>query len=380
MRVKAFTAVLLSLLLGACALKSQDTSEPPTPLEPIEQTRSISRVWSVSLAGSGGVRVGLAPAVSGQEIIAAGYDGRVVAISIETGRVVWERRLQTTLAAGPGVGEGIVVVNTMDGRVIALSRDNGAERWSTRVSSVALGTPGITRGIVAVRTNDGSMTGLDAVSGDMLWNYSQSVPSLTIRGTSGVVAVGDVMVAGFDNGRVVGVQARDGQVVWEVPLGQSSGRTEVERMVDVVATPVALGSDVYAVAYQGQLAVLSSDSGRDLWVREMSSIAGLAVAASGLWVTDADSEIWSLSRLAGTQLWRQPALRARQTTAPAAGNGWVAVGDFEGWVHILGQEDGRFVARVRADRQGIISNPVAIGNVLVVQGSGGTLSAYIVGE
>ncbi len=380
MRINAVAVVLLSLLIGACAMKSQDTSEPPTPLEPIEQTHSVSRAWSVSLAGSSGVRVGLAPVVSGQEIIAAGFDGRVVSVSLETGRVVWERRLQTTLAAGPGVGEGIVVVTTMDGRVIALNRDNGAERWRSKASSVVLGTPGVTRDIVAVRTNDGQLTGLDAVSGDVLWNYSQSVPSLTIRGTSGVVAVGDIMVAGFDNGRVVGVQARDGQVVWEIPLGQASGRTEVERMVDVVATPVALGRDIYAVAYQGQVASLSSDSGRGMWTREMSSIAGLAAAAGGVWVTDADSEIWGLSRLTGAQNWRQPALRARQVTAPAAGNGWIAVGDFEGWVHLLDQDDGRFVARVRVDRQGIISNPLAVGDMLIVQGSGGTLSAYKVGE
>lgn len=373
-------ALLCALLvLSACASK-RDTAEQPTPLESIGVTLPVERLWSVRFGDTGRSRIALAPVIRDGQVFAAGADGRVVHLDAETGSVVWERRLDVNLTAGPGVGDGMVVVAARNGRIVALNANDGSERWRTTVTSQVYGTPGVTRGIVAVRTGDERMIGMDAATGDELWRVEQPVPSLTLRGSAGVATVGDLMVAGFANGRLLAVQARDGQVVWEMPFAVSSGRTEVERMVDFASTPRMLGRDVFAVSYQGQLAALSSDSGRVLWTRDFSSTAGLGVAADGVWVTDADSEVWGIDRFTGSERWRQAALRARAVTAPAAGQDWIALGDLDGWVHFLDSGTGEFVNRVRAERAPIHAAPVVSGNLLFVQGGGGSLTAYRVGD
>lgn len=373
---------LLALVLVAGCASTRDTAEPPAELIDIVESVSVERLWSMNLGGSGGLYYPLQPVVQDAHMFAAGSTGRVVRLEVESGRVAWERNLGMTLTAGPGVAEGMVAVAGANGRVVLLDAETGAERWRVVVSSEVLGVPGVTRGIVAVRTVDQVLVGLDAITGEERWRIEQSVPSLTMRAAAGVAVVGgEILVTGFANGRVVGVQARDGRIVWELPFAVGSGRTEIERMVDVAATPQAFGRDVFVVSYEGTLAGLAADSGRELWSRDFSSTSGLAVSPAGVWVTDSDSQTWGFDRITGSERWRQRALHARAVTAPAAGTGWVAVGDFEGWMHLMDARTGDFVNRVRVDRSPFHSAPVATDSgLLIAQTGGGTLAVYRVGD
>jgi outer membrane protein assembly factor BamB len=377
-----FPVLLLALVVVAGCASTSDTAEKPAELIEIRESVPINRLWSMNLGGSGGLYYPLQPVVQGNHMFAAGSSGRVVRVEVESGRVVWDRNLDFTLTAGPGVADGMVAVTGSNGRVVLLDAETGAERWRVVVSSEVLGVPGVTRGIIGVRTVDQVLVGLDAVTGEETWRIEQSVPSLTMRVAAGVAVVGgEIFVTGFANGRVVGVQARDGRIVWELPFAVGSGRTELERMVDVAATPQPFGRDVFVVSYEGTLAGLAADSGRELWAREFSSTSGLTVGPDGVWVTDSDSQTWGFDRITGSERWRQRALHARAVTAPAAGTGWVAVGDLEGWLHLMDARTGDFVNRVRVDRSRFHSAPVAAGSgLLVAQTGGGTLAVYRVGD
>lgn len=373
--------LLAALFVAGCA-STRDTAQRPAELIDISETVAVERLWSRNLGGSSGLHYPLQPVAVDGHLFVAGAGGRVMRLESETGRVVWERDLGFTLTAGPGVAEGMVAVAGANGRVVLLDAGTGAERWRVVVSSEVLGVPGVTRDLVAVRTVDQVLVGLDAVTGDETWRIEQTVPSLTMRAAAGVAVVGgEILVTGFANGRVIGVQARDGRTIWELPFAVGSGRTEIERMVDVAATPKVFGRDVFVVSYEGTLAGLAADSGRELWSREFSSTSGLAVAPTGVWVTDSNSESWGFDRVTGSERWRQRALHARAVTAPAVGAGWIAVGDFEGWMHLMDSRTGDFVNRVRVDRSPFHSAPVVTaGGLLVAQTGGGTLAVYRVGD
>jgi outer membrane protein assembly factor BamB len=63
-------------------------------------------------------------------------------------------------------------------------------------------------------------------------------------------------------------------------------------------------------------------------------------------------------------------------TAPVPFEDFVAVGDFEGYVHLLRDTDGELMARTRVERDRILARPVVAGDVLYVYGNAGTLAAY----
>jgi len=74
--------------------------------------------------------------------------------------------------------------------------------------------------------------------------------------------------------------------------------------------------------------------------------------------------------------WELDALLNRDLTTPIAIGSYLAVGDFEGYVHLIAQSDGRFVGRRRVDTKGLYTPILADGNRLFVMGNSGRLSAF----
>ena len=68
----------------------------------------------------------------------------------------------------------------------------------------------------------------------------------------------------------------------------------------------------------------------------------------------------------------------RDVTAPTRYENALVVGDFEGYVHWLDPNDGRFLARERAAKQRIGAPPLVVGENVYVQGDDGTIAAYTV--
>lgn len=376
--------VLLSLCLlitAGCStvseyLNTQDTNEPPSELVSFTPTLEVSSAWSREVGkGIGDRYLRLIPAVHGDRIYAAARDGRVRAFGATTGVPVWETDLEAPVSGGPGVGEGLVVVGTSEGEVLALSEADGALLWRARVSSEVLATPVIARGVVVARTVDGRLFGLDHNGGKRLWIYGSTVPLLTLRGTSSPTISGDLVITGFDGGRLTAVSIRDGALAWERRVTIPRGRSELERMVDIDSQPVIVDDIVYVATFQGRIAALDLLSGKPLWQRDMSSHAGFVVADGVVFVTDSDSQVWALDRFNGNGVWRQQQLRGRHLSAPAVIGAHVAVADFEGYVHFLSLSDGAFAARVQVDGAGVTAPPIARGGFLYVYGNSGKLTA-----
>jgi outer membrane protein assembly factor BamB len=370
-----------SLTLGSCAtvdrfMGGEDNVTPPTELEPIAAKAALAERWSRDLGkGIEDQYLKLVPAVAGERVYAAGRGGRVSAYRLADGTPLWEVDLDVPVSGGPGTGDGLVLVGTSDAEVHALEADTGAPRWQARVSSEVLAPPVAAGGVVVVRTVDGKLAGLDAASGERLWIYDRPVPVLTLRGTSAPVVAGERVIAGFDGGLLVALSLGDGVPLWEERVAIASGRSDLERMVDIDAAPVVVGEAVYAVTYQGNMAALDIASGRTLWQREISSHAGFTVAGDRVYVTDDTSLVWALDRSSGASLWRQSKLAFRQLTAPASLGDLVAVADFEGWVHLLDAAEGTLVGRARVDGDGITATPIAAGGQLLVYGDSGRLTA-----
>ena len=309
-------------------------------------------------------------------VFAAGHDGEIVACDAQTGDVVWEVETETPLSGGPGAGEGLVVVGTIDGEVIALDAARGAALWRARVSSEVLAPPLVAREVVVVRTGDGRLFGLARQSGRRIWAYDRTMPVLTLRGTGSPALFEDTVIVGFDGGKVVAISLADGQTRWENSVAVPSGRSELERIVDVDADLLIADDTVYVVTFQGQVTAMDARIGAILWRRDMSSHAGMGLDSANLYVSDDMSHVWALDRSSGASIWRQQRLQGRALGAPVRLGDHVVVADADGYVHWLRREDGQFAARIRV-RDGVLAPPVVAGDAVYVLDRGGTLSALV---
>jgi outer membrane protein assembly factor BamB len=366
--------------LGALALVGcgdDKEVDPPAELVDIVATRDVTQVWSASLGGGAErLRLALRPAVVGGIAYAASHDGVVAAFSAQNGRRIWSVKTKLPLSAGPEVGAGLVIVGSSDGDLIALDAKDGAERWRTSIKSEILARPVIANDLVIVRTVDGHIEALSLTDASRRWAVDESVPRLTLRGTAPPALARDRVVAGFDNGRVLAVDVRTGEVLWDTIVNAPRGRTELERLSDIDAAPQISGDDVYVVGFQGRIAMLALESGQIWWARDASSYRDFAMDERMLYLTNADSVIVAMRRSDGAVQWEQAALRRRGLTAPAIDGDTLVVGDFEGYLHWLDKSTGEIVARRKAGGERITNAAVVDNGLVFVQTDSGKLYAF----
>nr|VFK66013.1 MAG: Beta-barrel assembly machine subunit BamB [Candidatus Kentron sp. UNK]VFK69089.1 MAG: Beta-barrel assembly machine subunit BamB [Candidatus Kentron sp. UNK] len=384
-----FVIALLASLSGCETINfggkdNKNAALSPAPLMKFEPQERLQKLWEQRIGDVGDdPYVKLIPVVGGKRLFIATLEGNVHAYDTSTGKPLWETHLELPIRGGPGLGKTAIFVGTNNGDVVALSQNNGKVLWKAKVSSEVLAKPRERLGVVVARTIDGKLFGLDRKDGAQRWVYERSVPILTLRGTSAPVFGGDLVISGFDGGQLAAISIEEGYTAWETRVALPMGRSDIERMVDIDGELTVMGNIVYAVTFQGQVAAVDIRSGETIWKRDMSSTAGLDAHGGNLYVTDEQSHLWALDRRSGKSLWHQTKFERRRLTAPVGfsptdARNYVAIGDFEGYLHILDGNSGRIVARIHVDKQGIVNPPIIARDTdtLYVYGSSGTLAAF----
>lgn len=375
--------IALPLLLTGCSsmnpidwFADEDNSEPPAELVEMENEVTPSIRWSASISdGADEQRVKLVPYVDKGRVYAASRGGEVRALDAESGRPLWSRDTELEISGGPGAGEGLVLIGTSNGEVVALDENSGDEKWRARVSSEVLSVPKAAHGVVVVHTIDGKLFGLDTASGQQRWLYDRTTPVLTLHGSSSPVISGRRVICGFASGKLAMLDLQSGDLLWEVGVSAPSGRSELERMVDIDGDPLVIGDTVYVATYQGEMAAVSLETGIVLWRRQLSSYAGLGADYLYLYVSDESDHVLAVDPGNGAAIWKNKKLQYRKLTAPVLLGGYVMVADFEGYLHLLAREDGRLLGRLRVAKSAITTPPVVVNDVAYVYGEGGEMAA-----
>jgi outer membrane protein assembly factor BamB len=382
-RITGIVAIsLLSLYLSGCGwtdsfFGGEDNSIPPTELQDISSSVQISTAWSKDVGvGINEAFVDLKPAITEIEIFTVDREGQVTSLDLASGAINWQVELEMVITGGVGHGDGILIVGNNRGEIIIMDDSNGSVLWKKELSSVMLSSPLVQDDVLIVRTGDGRIFGLSTENGSQLWVYDRGVPVLTLRGNSSPVIGGKELVfTGFDSGKVAAVGVQHGRLLWEANASVPRGRSDLERLVDIDGSMILVGRVLYVATYQGRIVAIDALEGEILWAKEMSSYAGISADERHIYVTDSDSNLWAVDRVSGDMLWKQDKLAYRQLTAPISIGDYILVGDFEGYVHVLSRLDGELVGREKVDSDGFHVQPQALGDTVYIYGKGGTIAA-----
>lgn len=386
MRPTRLTALLVALLLLAACSGAKDTATPPTPLERIEGVSAMARpAWQRSTGESG---THLRPLVTGSAIYVIAADGELSAFEPVEGAKLWSRDTDLEVAAGVGGDQRLLLLAGEEAELIALAAADGSERWRQPLSSVALAPSRRLGDLILTRVGDGSLVAHSG-EGEQRWRFTQQVPPLSLFGTGAPVvpdaleasparSTPELILAGFDNGKLAALEPNDGALRWLYTIAQSRGRSELERMVDLDGDPLVLWEEgtVYAASFQGRLVGLDLLRGKGFWATDLSSNKALAYHGDTLFASDEESNVWAFDRRSGNSLWRQDKLIGRRLTAPVLFRDAIVVGDLEGYLHWLALDDGRLLDRHRLDDTPIEADPIRLNDTLYVMSRGGRLAAY----
>jgi outer membrane protein assembly factor BamB len=96
-----------------------------------------------------------------------------------------------------------------------------------------------------------------------------------------------------------------------------------------------------------------------------------------VFASDEHGMVSAFDKTRGTNPWKQDKLRDRKLSSPVAvADRFVAVGDFQGQIHLLNAEDGAFAARASSDGSPINSVMLPLKSGLLVQTANGGIFAY----
>ncbi len=355
----------------------EDNSDPPAVLVEYQPEIKFKEVWKESVGvGADEQSLKLIPASGFGKLLVADRDGLVQARDLDTGRLIWEVETKMKLSAGPGLGNGTVILGSSDADIIALSADNGTQLWKGKVSSEVLSVPVIANDVVVVRTTDGEMIAFNEKTGGKRWNYEHNAPALSVRGIGAPLVIGDHVIEGFDNGKMIALRLLDGKYAWETTIAIPKGRSEVERLVDLDVDPIDVAGVIYIASYHGGAAAISESDGEVMWRNDtVSSYTGLSYDFRHLYLSDTTDDVWQIEQRTGASLWKQKELHQRKLTAPAVYESYVVVGDFEGYVHWLSVEDGRQLGRIKIADSAIDAKPLVVNDTVYIYAKDGTLAA-----
>ena len=352
----------------------EDPRAPAELLDVVSET-TINRNWRINVGnGQGDNYKKLTPVVDGGFVFAASDDGEIIAVNTINGDLMWLTEVENSITGGVGAGDGIVMIGTEAAELIVFNQSNGEEIWRASVSSEILSQPKTNGDIVVAQTVDGKLIALNREDGMQRWTYETTLPALTLRGTSSPILTSEgTVVAGFSNGILVSVAAEDGVYVWEERVAVPDGQYDIERVIDVDGELLVDGSRILAASYQGNLMAFDIASGQIVWGMEASSYHGMDQGFGNIYYSDDKSHLIALRNNSSDVVWQNEELQYRDLTAPKTISNYVAIADYEGYLHLVSQIDGRIVGRTRIDNDGIRSNLIDDDGKLIVYGNSGSL-------
>jgi outer membrane protein assembly factor BamB len=317
-----------------------------------------------------------------------GFDGRVCGASAfsvlcfesETGREIYEIEFDQKISGGLGVANAEIFLGGEDG-AISLIDPSGAIRWQSNIRNSAMGAPMAVGQTVIARDVQGRLVGLDRGTGEFKWDFQAPSQSLILRSNPGLsIGYSDSIIAGFQGGIAMNLDSTSGEVRWSVNVSIATGDNELERISDVVGTPLVLENMVCMATFQGRAACFDLETGRRNWSIQASAVGSLSSDDERIFVSDEAGYVIALDRSTGAVLWRNESFKYRKITGPTVLGPWVMVGDLEGIISVLSVSDGSFVGRAKTDGSQILTNPIVVGDKTIIQTSKGNLYAFAVDQ
>ena len=346
--MKRAAIVVMVAALAACSSNPNEHKPAPLPVLPQKAMQlKLHKQWSVNVGdGLAGDVIKLHAATQANLTYVASRDGVVLATD-EQGKTVWQQKTKLPITSGVAAGYGVVVIATAKGEVLALNPANGQTLWRKTLLAPVLASAALTAETIVIQSNDGKVYGLDSKTGEKRWVYDTPVPSLSLRGYATPLIDENLVIVATATGKIVALDVNTGIAQWESRIATSEGRSELARMVDVDGDMLmTINKELYVASYQGQLAALNiKDKPDPLWTLPTSTTQSLAEGLGNVYVVDAASSILAVDQETGKVVWKQSDFAWRGLSNPVVVGNYLVVGDSSGYLHIMAQSDGRLLGR-----------------------------------
>jgi outer membrane protein assembly factor BamB len=217
-----------------------------------------SPLWpnaDAGMLGTEGTKVAIygTPAVAGDLVYLAGYNGKVYAFVSSTGALRWVYPREGNLdpiVGGMVASQGKVYFGSADGNVYALDAATGDKLWSFETGDKIWSTPAIEGETIYITSFGKKLYALNTSDGSKKWEFDIGATSITTP----LIYENTVYIGSLDR-HVYAVDASTGSLRW---------RSEVEGSKWFWAKAAAYNNVIYAPCLDGKVYMFDAQSGREV--------------------------------------------------------------------------------------------------------------------
>lgn len=292
--------------------------------------------------------------------------GRVVALSLENGSLLWETPQGGEFTAPLSAGKSELYIATerqtetgKEGVLRALDTATGLTRW-TKTFPHTFRSALIEAGDTLYATmSDGKLHALQRTDGSSKWEFAAQGRFLIDH---------DQLLLGGDDNTLYALKLETGEQLWKF---QGKGK---------IGKPACDERQVYFGSADGRVRAVLRTTGALIWERRAgaSVLAPPLVKGNQLLVPSFDNYLYSLQTKNGSMTWRQ-LMDGRLIFEPIAlGEDIVAIAAFDSnEVTLLEPKSGDVTARLFLNENHILAGIQITGEVLVIPSERGTLAARL---
>ncbi len=353
------------------------------------------QIWSAEIGQGNGKRhrITADPVAANGRIFT--QDSRAVVSAISSaGANLWSRDLTPASdnsddASGGGLAivAGQLFVTTGFGDLFALDPATGATLWQQRLGAPATGAPSVSNGLVYVVTRDSRGWAIDAKDGRIRWQLGGAPSGNGVVGGAAPAIGAGLVIFPFGSGQLAAAFPKGGFQVWNSSVvGSRLGRAYAQ-LSDVSADPVIKGNVIYTGNPSGRMVALDAGNGEQIWSANEGATGPVWVDGGYVFLMSDRAELLRLKASNGARIWgtqlpnlvpSRNARRARDVYAHfgpvlAGGQIWVASGD--GQLRGFNPVDGAPSATLPLPG-GAATRPIIVDGVMYLVSGAGQLLAF----
>jgi outer membrane protein assembly factor BamB len=251
-----------------------------------------------------GAPVHSAPTVRGNRVFAISIDNTLHALSAYDGSTLWTYKAIVEIAnllggASPAVDAGVVVAPFSSGELVALKVETGRVLWSDSLASTRktdeLGAisqirapPVIDRGRVYAISHSGVMAAIDLRTGRRVWDKD-------IGGLQAPWVAGDYVFQLTNESDLVCLSREDGRVYWVTQLPAFEDEEQLEDPI-LWTGPVLVSNRLIVAGSNEQAIAVSPYDGRMIGILETSDSvsAPIVIANRAIYILSDDADLVAL--------------------------------------------------------------------------------------
>jgi outer membrane protein assembly factor BamB len=287
---------------------------PDHAMQHLALSGRLDRVWSTDV-GEGAsryTRITAQPVVGGGRIYGLDGEDIVFALDATTGDRMWKFETKPnddaddTFGGGVALYDGRLFVSTGYGIVYALDARTGHQIWKHATQVPFHGPPTVIDGrVLAVNVNN-QLTALDAVDGHQLWIHTGLPEGADILGTPAPAVQGDTVVVAYSSGEIFALRLENGHAEWTDNLATAQPMGALSSLADIHGRPVIDRGRVFAVSHSGRMVAIDLRTGDRVWEQDIGGTQGPWVAGDYVYVLSNDVTLLCLTWKDGRVRWSTP--------------------------------------------------------------------------